>query len=204
MLTGLFGVVLLLGFPIEPAAGTDDLDDPNWEAEAVPSRECPELFGDQDDRDENRLTREESLESVKVCKYAINLVHTADWRRPKKVQLEGLELIDICIEEGRTPLAVLRLEEPLEEIECEPGLYIVKVDDSIGADVQVLYILENVLLLEYDGQLGYLVVEGEKMPMWRLIWRSTWKMPRLPDSSRQSKSRTPRRSHPRRKRHRRR
>jgi hypothetical protein len=197
---GLVAVFLLLGAPTIPAEGSDnDHDDGSWVIRAKPAQECPELFGDRREHDENRVSRENSLEEVECLDNFINLVHSTDWTRPRRVSFEGLELVDTSTKETDEPVAVFRLDESVDEIECEPGLYLVRVDDSIGEDARVLAILENVVLIEWENDLGFLQIEGTQAPRWRTIWRSSWKLPRMPDSSRYRKGRSSHRNYSRRK-----
>ena len=189
-MVGVWGFILLLGFQFAATAGTGGND---TELRTIPSRKCPGLFGDQSDHDENRSSRLDSLESVALTEYSIELVHMVDWETPEKVSLAGLVLKETSVDENDVPFAVLELEDSLDGIDCKPGLYIIRVDDSIGEDVRVLAIIEKSVLVEHGDDLAYLGIEGTQDPVWRLIWRSSWKMPRVPDSSRYQQSRSPRR-----------
>ena len=58
---------------------------------------------------------------------------------------------------------------------CEPGVYEVTVDDSLGQDSRIYAILSEGLLIENGDTLGFLVLEdGPAVPSMRMIWRSAY------------------------------
>jgi hypothetical protein len=61
----------------------------------------------------------------------------------------------------------------LDRLGCPDGLYAVGVDDALGAGAHVLAVLDrDVMLVEADGRLGYLLAERAPAPLWRLSWDS--------------------------------
>ncbi|MBN2496338.1 MAG: hypothetical protein JXR96_17220 [Deltaproteobacteria bacterium] len=168
-------------------------------AEAGPLHDrtdCQRLFGDQARIERNRAERHAELSSVQEGSFAIQVVHSVDWSRPASVEFDGLQLVETYLGPGRQPTAVFELSEDLAPPGCQPGLYALRKDDAIGKRCQVLAVLHDLVLLEVEGQLGYVLEDDEPEPIWRLIWRSPWKLIRLPGERRSSSGR---RSHPRRR-----
>ncbi len=169
--------------------------------EIVDARECPALFGDRESREDNAEKRKSCLDSVRVSKYTISLIHHCDWTEPQYVHLTGLDLENIDCPAGLDeeapddcdPVAHLRLVEEMDAVECKPGVYSLRVDDNLGEDGRVLAILPDLILTEFQGCLYYLPLDPMARPVWRIIWRSPWKILRLPD--RRTNTRTSRRSH---------
>ncbi len=71
-------------------------------------------------------------------------------------------------------LAHVELTDAYKDI-CEPGVYEVTVDDSLGQDARVYAMLEEGMLIESGDRLAFLVLDdGPKMPSMRMIWRSAY------------------------------
>ena len=86
----------------------------------------------------------------------------------------------------------------MEGVDCPTGLYALKVDDSMGEDGRIIAILPDLLVIELQGSLHYLPMDPRDKPVWRLIWRSPWKVMRLPgqrSSTGSSRSSSSSRSH---------
>ncbi|HUU00374.1 MAG TPA: hypothetical protein VM425_02935 [Myxococcota bacterium] len=163
-------------------------------SEAQPSSACPRLFGDRQRREQNRKLREGRSLSVRRGKYCNVVLHSTDWRKPRPVDYNGLVVLRTRIDEESGPQALVSVSDEIEELGCKPGLYIIEVDDSVGDDAHVLAIVGQVVLIEDDGKLRYIEPDGVGRPVWRMIWKSPWSIPRLPDSSRRVSSPHGRRS----------
>jgi hypothetical protein len=171
--------------------------------QARPASACPELFGSRGERTDNAEQRRELLDSVRQADYTIDLTHTCDWAAPERIRFEGLKLIDTCQLPDQGRVAVIRVEDDLGEQTCEPGLYRLRVDDSIGDQASVLAVLRDVVLLERGGELCFLKTRAAEQPVFRMIWRSPWKLLKLPGASKATRA-TRRRSTKRRLRRKRR
>jgi len=152
--------------------------------QAEPSSACSQLFGEEDEHKQNMKHRKKLLISVQEGEYCIEVLHSADWDTPKEVAYVGLELVETIVDEKSGPQALIQVSGEIDELECDPGTYIVEVDDSIGDDTRVLAILEDFVLLEENDELKFLKTEGTSSPVWRMIWKSSWKLLKSRDSSR--------------------
>lgn len=161
--------------------------------QARPASACPELFGSQGVRSDNAEQRRELLDSVRQADYTIDLTYTCDWAAPERIRFEGLKLLDTCQLPDQGRVAVIRVEDELGEQACEPGLYRLRVDDSIGGQASVLAVLRDVVLLERGGELCFLKTRSAEKPVFRMIWRSPWKLLKLPGTSNTSRSKATRR-----------
>ncbi len=185
----------------DPAAGAD-LD----AAELVPSEDClprrsspvrwgavcPEVFGSAAGRSDNQKHREASITDLHQGEYCINLVHSAGWENPAPVTFGSLELVETLHAEGCPDLALVELmpAQAEDEIGCEPGLYALRTDDTIGGNTRVLGVLNQVLLVETGDELRYLKSAGAQQPTWRLTWQSSWRFKVPRDYSGASKSKS--------------
>jgi hypothetical protein len=141
---------------------------------------CSELFGDSVDHEENREQRESLLARVSVGRYCITVIHSTDWKVARRIHFAELELEDTEVPEEGEPVAFFELLEAPEGTGCDTTTYALQVDDSIGADARILAILEDVVLIELDERLAFILPEGSESPAWRMVWKSPWVMPRLP------------------------
>jgi hypothetical protein len=155
----------------------------------APGSECPDLFGTEEMHENNEAMRSEVLVSIADEEHMVTIVHTGDWIEPVRVEYEALELVGIEHDDEDTPSAVFRLSAGLEDVACEPGLYAVVVGDNLGEDGHVLAIMDDLVLVEQEGWLGYVLLEGAAEPHWRMVWKSPWIMQRLPESRRSSRTR---------------
>lgn len=186
ILTGYFTFVcaLLVLAPggLRAAPGTPDED--NLFIGAEPSSACPQLFGDEETRERNRRHRKELLLSVRRGRYCHVVLHSAQWKDPQPVDYVGLSLLRTRIDAESGPQALVSVSGEIAELDCAPGLYLIGIDDSIGEEARILAILREAILIEDGQELKYIKSEGAPSPVWRMIWKSSWSMPRLPDSSR--------------------
>jgi len=162
-------VVTLLTSSLAPAADG-----------ALPAEACPEVFGTTQVHESNEADRQRKLDELDQAAHTIDLVHTGAWEEPERIRYRGLELVGTRLNEDEEPVALVRVDPEEGELECRPGLYRLEVDDSIGADAAVLAVLDDVLLVEADGDLRFLKTEQAEQPVFRMIWRSEWKLLRLP------------------------
>lgn len=59
---------------------------------------------------------------------------------------------------------------------CAPGRYDVGRGDRIGADIVVVAVLREGLLVEHKGGLGFAPFPGRAPPPFRMIWSSTYRL----------------------------
>jgi hypothetical protein len=156
---------LSLGFLANPAKA----DDHRPTSELKPASACPRLFGAPASQMQNKLRREASISGIAQGEHLVNLIHITNWQAPTVIWLKGVELVATA--EGSALLEVGELDEGLA---CEPGMYELKLDHSLGADGRVLAILDHSVLLEHAGVLRYIKVIRSDDPIFRMIWRSTW------------------------------
>jgi hypothetical protein len=166
---------------------------------------CPAIFGDDTVERRNRTRRRALLRDVTALSNGIvEVTHSATWGRPEWIGYDGLELESVE-DDACVPFAVFEVETGLPGIECEPGRYAVTVDDGLGRGVRVLAIVEDVVLLDSAGTLGYAAsIEHHDDVAWRMVWRSPFLMPRpRSDTASKSKARKSRRARRRKRRGRR-
>ncbi len=142
--------------------------------EVKPAGQCPLLFGVQRSHDRNRTARKKHLDSILEGEHAVNLTHTGGWRRPERIRFQGLELMATAATDEAEPRALVEVVDLPAGLRCPPGLYELRVDNSIGGETRVLAILDDSVLLEHRDQLRFLKVSRTSSPVWRMIWRSTW------------------------------
>lgn len=165
----------ILAFPLCTLAGTN---------RAEPSSACSQLFGEEDEHEQNMRHRKKLLISVREGEYCIEVLHSADWEAPEEIDYIGLELIETIVDEESEPQALVQVFNEIDDLECDPGIYVVGVDDSIGEEARVLAILQDFVLIEEKGELKFLKTDDSVKPVWRMIWKSSWKLPKTPDASR--------------------
>jgi hypothetical protein len=163
--------------------GTDQPDDNDNIDQAEPSSACRQLFGDAKEHEDNRKHRKKLLMSVREGEYCIEVLHSADWEVPEEIEYAGLELIKTLADEESDPQALVYVSDEIDELQCDPGVYIVGVDDSIGEEARILAILRDFVLIEENDELRFLKTEDAGNPVWRMIWKSSWKLLKTPDSS---------------------
>jgi hypothetical protein len=160
-------------------------DDPGKDAypeNVQPSLNCPLLFGDAEARRSNRIHRLQTLHSVKIYDNSVVIVHHTDWDMPEPADLAGIEIVEIDLSDASDPVALVSLTGDWDPFDCRPGNYAIHVDDSIGSGVQVIAILPDTLLLEYEDSLYFMSGSEAENHDWRMAWASPWKMIILPDS----------------------
>lgn len=146
----------------------------------LPASACPRLFGSPAAHEENEDFRQKRLDSVCEADYTINLTHCSDWEQPERISFKGLELVET--RPGKRPgqVAVVRVDEIAQDVNCDPGLYRLAVDDSIGMHGSVLAVLNDVVLVARGTELHYFQIADSQAPVFRMIWRAPWKRLVLP------------------------
>lgn len=139
---------------------------------------CPEVFGDEADYRRNQSRREDHLEDVDPDGYFIT--HDSDWIEPIPIEPLDLHLVATETQGDCAPYAIVDLRPGEETIDCEPGLYAVEVDASLGRDARVLAIFDDILLIENRGDLQYVMTDLAVEPQWRMVWHPPWKFTRPP------------------------
>lgn len=139
-------------------------------ASARPAEECPTLFGTAARRDANAAWRGRVFHGVRRGERTLDVFHSmASWRAPVRMRLPGVEVVAIERDESGEALAFVHVDEQVGA--CE-GDYALDVDDSIGADANVLAVLEEGVLVMHDGDLVLLGALGAAPPDFRMIWQS--------------------------------
>jgi hypothetical protein len=171
-------VFSLLGVPLAAAGPAVAAADAEPGPEVRSPAACPLLFGDPAARERNRRQRAHRLDAVEPGEHAINLIYSGSWRKPTPIRFKGLKLVSTAGAGLQQPSALVEVGELPAAVDCRPGIYELHTDDSLGGSSRVLAILEDVLLLEVDGQLRYLAPQRfdatATKPAFRMIWRSTW------------------------------
>lgn len=126
----------------------------------------------------NRERRLSLLESIDRAKASFWIVHHGDWTMPQPISVEHLTLSKTILKPEGAPTAIVWLDMPGQESGCRPGLYRLEVDDSLGPDAHVLAIFDEVVLIEYRGQLQYFTSPGAVVPEWHMVWQSPWTLAR--------------------------
>ncbi len=177
----------LLGAPLAAAGPAVAAADAEPGSEVRSPAACPSLFGDPSARERNRRQRAGQLVAIEPGEHAINLIHSGSWRKPTPIRFKGLKLVSTAGAGRQRPSALVEVDELPATVRCAPGLYELHSDDSLGGSSRVLAILEDVLLLEVDGQLRYLAPQrfdaSATKPAFRMIWRSTWTLAGVAASS---------------------
>jgi hypothetical protein len=170
----LFAPVLAgVGVPVDEEEKACDL--PATLQTARPASDCELLFGTDADRRRNAAHRASTLEEVEVREYTIDVTHSTSWAEPRPMDLQELTLVGTLVRRGCASLAIFELELDPARSQCPGGLYLVNVDDSIGAACPVLAIAENIVLVERDGELRYMSTQEANEPVWRMVWHPNWK-----------------------------
>lgn len=131
------------------------------------TRECAALFGDENSVEENRAYREAHLNFVLDGDPYVTLVQFHDWDEPARTKLEGIELLD-------STSAGARIEVRLGAESCPDGTYLLSVDDAIGENLRVLALLESAVLIDHEGELVYVAVDGQGPIEWEMVWSSRY------------------------------
>jgi hypothetical protein len=161
--------VLIATPAASPGAGTEN-------APILPASQCPQVFGDGLSQERNRQLRTRALEKVTPGKHMINLLHTGKWRPPSQIRFQGLVLRTTTSAKPGDSRALVEIGQLPGGLECTPGTYELKVDDSIGGQGHVLAILDNSVLLEHKGELRFWKIANTESPVFRMIWRATWSL----------------------------
>lgn len=140
-----------------------DLQDPDM---------CPALFGDAETRDYNSRVREAKLTWLETRGDVVEITHTTDWKRPFYLELAGVELVETELDERGEWSAVVEVDERMED--CPAGQYPVEDDFALGKQARVVGVVDGAMLVEFEGDLAYLMTEDAEIPTWQMVWRSGW------------------------------
>lgn len=183
------GILLFAG--MIGAISSEAYADPNTSEDPetiYPASDCAVLFGRQDDFRENRWARETSIDFIQAYTELPNpriyVGHYGVYSDPPE-RLAPRDLRLVTVESGG---ALVRVNS--DRFGCPTGLYRVGVDYDFGADGHVLAMFENLVLLEYDGQLMYLTNSPGVGPIWSMVWVSPWSI-RYPVASSGRSGRSP-------------
>lgn len=186
-------------------------DEDYEEFDVYETAECEAIFGDDNAIDNNQRYRQSVLEKVGGRNGSYYIIHHArGWKQPAKTQFIGLalETIEFDDEEGEFFALFEISSEVAEPFGCEAGFYRVTRDDSIYGDSSVLSIKRNLVLIEHDGDLGYMAACADPLGVpkgFRMVWQSNWTLSREKERSsvrRSSRSSRRRRKYRRRRRRR--
>lgn len=171
---------ILWSFPLSMVAasgdggGSEDLDacESVRSIRATPASVCEEVFGEESDHEEDRRRREAILEGVDVTEHDVWITHSGDWSDPEPLHFANLALVGVETNEGCAPVAVVELDNESDDIACDSDLYLIEQDSSLGEDTHVLAIIDNVVIVEHEGKLMYLVVSDHSAPPFRMVWHA--------------------------------
>lgn len=133
---------------------------------------CPALFGDEQLRAESEAWRKERLLSVEREEGVIEIVHSVpQWNEPVARTAPGMTVVAVDPATGTARVAV----HDRWSRWCRPGVYRVRLDDALGANSQVLAVLDEGLLASHPEGLMLLPAEGAaRATKFRMIWRSAF------------------------------
>ncbi len=157
------------------ADDADDEDDAEHGAAEVELQDpdmCPALFGDPETRDYNSRVREAKLTWLETRGDVVEITHTTDWKRPFYLELAGVELVETEVDEQGDWSAVVEVDERMED--CPAGQYPVEDDFALGKQARVVGVVDGAMLVEFEGDLAYLMTEDAEIPTWQMVWRSGW------------------------------
>lgn len=163
----------------DPVASGDDQGSDADEAEGegtdddlLDPAQCPALFGDPEDHRYNARVRKAKLTWLETRGDVVEITHTTDWSRPFYVEFAGIELLETEVDARGRWSAVVEVDDAVPG--CPPGQYAVEPDDALGKQAQVLGITDGALLVEFEGDLAYLMTADAEIPTWQMVWRSGW------------------------------
>lgn len=147
---------------------------------------CPSLFGTVKVRRENAARRRRLLRSIEAAPHLTTIVHSGNWTTPAPMQVQGIRFKS---EEG----AVLaELDYALSSrFDCAKGTFRVAVDDALGADTRVVGLLDDTLLIEREGALRALTIEGHEPRHFSVGWAAPWKFNPYLDRARRRAAKPP-------------
>lgn len=160
----------------QPAAkdgdGTGTTNEMTWQR-------CSVLFGSEADMMNNKNNRKNSLISFSGKKNQYTIMHqTRNWQVPILLQIPGLKLSQI-IDSGDQSYAQIKISNKVAKKHgCPAGIYKIKQDGKLLPNLKVLAISNNLMLLQYKGKLGYLPLNQETNPTFRMVWQSPWQIAR--------------------------
>ena len=170
-------LVLLVLLSATPAAAR--AADPQGEGTVRPADSCPALFGTEAVEVANRERRARLLPTVAIDGDEVLLVHSTDWEESRPLTLAGLKLLETVREGyGATAVGLVRVAATATPSGCSPGVYAVAAGDLLGDFVRVLAVLEGLVLVEYAEGLYFVREPETETPIWFMVWRSPWKVPK--------------------------
>lgn len=172
MTTGVMHVSLLFvlavgASPTETADATTDPSSPDALEAPTDEELCPAIFGDEQDHLENHRARIQRIESVIQMGDHADILYFEDADEPSIMSIKGMTLVSSSIDDG---VAEVRIDSDAG-LPCDGGTYTLETDQSIGRDAHVVAVLDDAVLVDFDGELRYLVVDGARVDF-NLIWRS--------------------------------
>lgn len=113
--------------------------------------------------------------SVETRGHVVEITHGNRWRRPFYLELEGVELLETELDDRGRYTALLEVSnDKIDDVECADGVYRVDADAALGKQARVIDVLDGVMLVEYEGDLAYLMTAEAEAPTWQMVWRSGW------------------------------
>jgi hypothetical protein len=163
----------------EPEPASDPSDetaaDPPALDEILAARRCPRLFGDAARRRLHREQRTAALIAVERRRDVVEITHAMQWDRPFYLELAGVELVATEIgEDGRWTALLSIDEQAAADVGCTSGRYRVAADAALGKQARVVAVVDDIVLVEFEGNLAYLLAPEARIPVWQMVWRSGW------------------------------
>lgn len=156
----------------DDAADGEELAADDGEDELLDPGMCPALFGDDETQDYNRRVRKAKLTWLETRGDVVEITHTTTWKRPFYLELAGIELVDTAVDEEGEWSAVVELDETIAG--CPAGQYELDADASLGKQARVMGVVQDTLLVDFEGKLAYLMTDEAEAPTWQMVWRSGW------------------------------
>lgn len=166
--TGVLSLGVLLALPAR-ADAAPETDGPV--EKILTAADCPFVLGTGGSHATNAARRDKVVSWVEASGSVVDITHSARWRRPYYLEFDGLGLGETTFRDGAWA-AVVDLDESFG---CPAGRYQLTPDDNLGGDTWVIAVLPDLVLVEFQGNLAYLLTEDGEAPTWRMVWRSPWK-----------------------------
>ena len=137
------------------------------------ARDCPSWFGDAAQFESNAAEAERKILEVIERRDSVDVTHTVGrWQSPTKVRLPGITVDAVVVGADETVAEVTIAGDDA----CAAGTYALRAGDSVGQRAHVLRVLKDVVLLEVDGKLAQVGVEGVRSRKLSLVWRSDYSL----------------------------
>ena len=158
---------------------------------ATPALECAEIFGDESNLEANRERRHEALEWVIQMSPRVASTDSSAWTEPEPIHFANLSIVQTESSDECEPIVVVELDNESDSIPCDADLFAVGGDASLGPDIRILAILDDLILVEHENRLAYVLGPDAPQPSFRMVWHAPFSI-KQPVSKSASSGRSPR------------